>query len=137
MTAPVNFLDFGNEHFVALTTFKRSGEGVATTVWIARDGDDLIVTTPDGTGKVKRVKNIQRVEIRPSNRFGKVKENAPMIVGSAEVVREPGTEEFLHEVFGGKYKTEYKIFMAIEKRGKDGNKPRVMIRIHPAVGSAA
>lgn len=62
----------GDEAFVSLTTFRRSDEPVSTAVWIARDGDDLVVITPAESGKVKRIKNSGRVELRPCNRGGKV-----------------------------------------------------------------
>lgn len=37
-----------DEAFVSLTTFRRSGEGVATPVWVIADpdGDGLVVMTP-------------------------------------------------------------------------------------------
>ena len=36
-------LALGSEAFVSLTTFRRTGIGVSTPVWIARDGDALVV----------------------------------------------------------------------------------------------
>lgn len=32
----------GDERFVSLTTFRRTGERVSTPVWIARDQDTLV-----------------------------------------------------------------------------------------------
>ncbi|WKK72242.1 hypothetical protein Q0F99_04380 [Rathayibacter oskolensis] len=40
-----------DESFVSLTTFRRTGAGVSTPVWIARDGAALIVTTPAGAAR--------------------------------------------------------------------------------------
>lgn len=43
----------GREPFVALTTYRRTGEGVATPVWAVPDPDvagRLWVTTPGGSG---------------------------------------------------------------------------------------
>lgn len=42
------------EQFVSLTTFRRTGVAVPTTVWAAVDGEDLVVTTPGGTTRVRR-----------------------------------------------------------------------------------
>lgn len=37
----------GEEPFVSLTTFRKTGVGVPTAVWIAPEGDGaLVVTTP-------------------------------------------------------------------------------------------
>ncbi|PVZ93653.1 PPOX class F420-dependent oxidoreductase [Amnibacterium flavum] len=118
-----------NERFVSLTTFRKSGEGVSTPVWIARDGDALLVTTPSDTGKVKRVRNNARVELAPSGRMGKVADGATPAVGDAVIVTEPGEVDRCSAIFAAKYGFEYKIFMWIERRGKAGQKPRVMLRI--------
>ncbi|MDT7579905.1 MAG: uncharacterized protein QOK35_1169, partial [Pseudonocardiales bacterium] len=47
--------EMADEQFVSLSTFRRSGAPVATPVWIARDGDALVVTTIADSGKVKRL----------------------------------------------------------------------------------
>lgn len=113
-----------DEHFVSLATFRKSGERVATPVWIARDGDSLIVTTPSDTGKVKRLRNNSAVELRPSSRMGK--ESGPTVTASAII--EPETPE-LAAIFARKHPLEYRVFMFIEKRANKTNKPRLILRI--------
>lgn len=61
-----------DEQFVVLTTFRRSGEAVPTTVWFAEANGVLYVTTNDGSGKVKRIINNPHVMIAPSDRIGNV-----------------------------------------------------------------
>ena len=51
MTA-TTLLDFGDEPYVLLTTFRANGDRVGTPVWDARDSDHLVVVTAAGTGKV-------------------------------------------------------------------------------------
>jgi uncharacterized protein len=126
MTTNPALLALADEHFVSLTTFRKSGVGVSTPVWIARDGDELVVTTPDGTGKVKRVRNNGRVTLVPCGRMGKVADGAPVVEGTATIETETPR---LSAIFAKKLKTEYKIFMWIERRGKAGQKPRVILRI--------
>jgi len=71
----------GDERFVSLTTFRRSGEAVSTPVWVGRDGDALVVTTPRDSGKVKRLRSDDRVELRPCSRSGRVADGvAPLRV---------------------------------------------------------
>jgi len=127
-------LDLADESFVSLTTFKRSGEGVPTTVWIARDGDALYVTTPAGSGKVKRLRNDSRVELRPSSRLGRVADDAPVAHGVARIDESSTTEDALNEIFIAKYGLEFRIMMGIEKIGSKRSKTpkssgRVILRI--------
>ena len=122
-------LDLSDERFVSLTTFRKSGEGVSTPVWIARDGDDLYVTTPAGSGKVKRLRNEPRVELRPSSRLGKVADDAPVAYGVARIDESDTTEDALNEVFIKKYGLEFRIMMGIEKVGSKRSSGRVILRI--------
>jgi len=119
-------LFLADEHFVSLTTFRKTGERVPTPVGIARDGEALLVTTPDGTGKVKRIRNDPRVELQPSGRMGKTKDNDTVVSAVAEILP---NSNYRSSLFSEKYKLEYRIFMFIESRSKAGKKPRVMLRI--------
>ena len=76
----------GRQEFVSLITFRRTGAPVATPVWIAPDGDALVVTTPVESGKVKRLRRDPRVELRPCSRRGKVADGASMVAAVAEIV---------------------------------------------------
>ncbi|CAD5989393.1 PPOX class F420-dependent oxidoreductase [Agreia sp. COWG] len=129
MTLDAALAALSDERFVSLTTFRKTGEGVSTPVWIARDGDALIVTTPDGTGKVKRIRNNGRVELRPCDRMGKVADGAPTVAGTAEIVDTDEARDSQARIFVAKYKLEYRIFMVIERLGKKGQKKRVCLRI--------
>lgn len=84
-------LALAEERFVSLTTFRRSGEPVSTPVWVGRDGDVLVVLTPAGSGKVKRLRNDARVEVRPCGRFGTVADGVEPLSATAEV-RESGVD---------------------------------------------
>ncbi|NWF79941.1 MAG: PPOX class F420-dependent oxidoreductase [Chloroflexi bacterium] len=72
--------------YISLTTFRKSGEGVATPVWFANDGDRLFIVTPQNSGKVKRIRNNPRVTLAPSDAQGKVSPGAPLIAGMASIV---------------------------------------------------
>jgi uncharacterized protein len=59
--------------FMRLTTFRKSGVPVPTTVWFAPDldaQDKLYVMTSAVTGKLKRIHNNGRVVVAPSDRVG-------------------------------------------------------------------
>ncbi|GAA2739233.1 PPOX class F420-dependent oxidoreductase [Pedococcus aerophilus] len=129
MTLAPSLADLGDEKFVSLTTFRRTGVGVATPVWIGRDGDTLVVTTPTGSGKVKRLRNDNRVELRPCSRRGAVEDGAPTVTAVAEVVEGSDAMRRLDAVLKPKYGIEYRIVMMIEKIMRRGHTDRVMLRI--------
>lgn len=54
-----------------LTTFRRSGEGVATPVGIRVTADHAYFTTWSTTGKVKRLARNPQVVLAPCTRFGR------------------------------------------------------------------
>lgn len=121
--------DLADERFVSLTTFRRSGAGVATAVWIARNGEDLIVTTPATSGKVKRLRNDPRVEMRPCSRSGHVADDAPAVTGVAEIVPDSDTDR---GIIRRKYGLEYRVVMFIERLAKRRQEPRLTLRIKAA-----
>ena len=129
MTANPAYVSLGDEAFISLTTFRKTGEAVSTPVWIGRDGDALIVTTPDDTGKVKRVRNNARVEMRPSNRMGKVADDAVTVTGYAQIIGGAAGMAPLEQIIKKKYRVEYYVFMLIERIAAKRQKPRVILRI--------
>jgi PPOX class probable F420-dependent enzyme len=57
--------------YVLLTTFKRDGSAVATPVWAVAEDGGLLVWTPRGSGKVKRIRNSGRVTVAPCTMRGR------------------------------------------------------------------
>jgi PPOX class probable F420-dependent enzyme len=132
VTLPPDLAALGDEKFVSLTTFRKSGAAVETTVWIGRDGESLIVTTPSGSGKVKRLRNDDRITLRPSSRRGSVDTSVPPVAGVAEVVEGREAMYRLDSVMGAKYPIEYRLVMGIERLIRRGAPQRVMLRITSA-----
>jgi len=62
-----------DSEYVSLTTFRRSGAPVATPVWAARDGEDLVVWTRADSGKVKRLRHTSRVTVAPCDVRGRLR----------------------------------------------------------------
>lgn len=123
------FTTLGDKAFVSLTTFRKNGERISSPVWVARDGDTLIVLTPEESGKVKRIRNNGQVEIRPSSRAGKVADGSEPVPGIAEIVTDASTTARLTHVLQKKYGLEYHIVMFIERIAARRQKPRVILRI--------
>ncbi len=129
MTADTAFDDLADEKFVSPTTFRKNGVGVPTPVWIGRDGDALVVTTPVGSGKVKRLRKNHTVELRPCSRRGAVEDDAPTLTAIVEIVEGGAAMRRLDEVLKPKYSLEYRVVMSIERLLRRGSPQRVMLRI--------
>ena len=125
----MDFPTLNRARFVSLSTFRKTGVAVSTPVWIAAEGDDLLVTTPSGSGKLKRLRNNPRVEMQPCSRMGKVAGGAPVVTGTATIESETPA---LEAIFKKKYGVEYWLFLKIEALFSKGNKERTIIRIHRA-----
>nr|WP_240897207.1 PPOX class F420-dependent oxidoreductase [Kineococcus vitellinus] len=134
------FGDLGAARFVSLTTFRRTGEGVATPVWIASSGEHLLVTTPATSGKVKRLRRDGRVLLAPCGRFGAVAPGAVPMEGVAEVLGTDREHPRETEALRRKYGLEYRGVVALEalgRRRRGGSDERLIVRIAPAAPGAA
>ncbi|SDT39411.1 hypothetical protein SAMN04488543_4131 [Friedmanniella luteola] len=127
---PAAFAALGEASFVSLTTYRRSGAAVSTPVWVAADGDDLVVLTPSASGKVNRLRHDARVELRPCSRRGAVAPDAPTVAGRAAV--EPASVEHVRGLVKAKYGLEYRVFMLVERIIARGEQERLGLRITPA-----
>jgi PPOX class probable F420-dependent enzyme len=121
--------------FVSLGTYRRNGEVVATPVWIAPDGDELVVTTERNTGKVKRLRNDARVVMRPCSRMGKVDPDAPTVEASGRLAGPADEDRAANDALGRKYGFQFRAILGFERfvrtlQRRDGQ--RVILRISPA-----
>ena len=117
---------------MSLTTYRRSGVGVPTPVWVGRDGDALIVTTPAGSGKVKRLRENPRVKMRACSRRGRVDEASVPVAGVAEVITDEATGDRLTGILRAKYGLQFRLVMLVERLLRSGEARRVLLRITPA-----
>ena len=135
MSAPTDVSALGDEEFVSLTTYRRSGEPVPTPVWVARDGDSLVVITAETSGKVKRARRDPRVVLRPCDRRGNVAPDAPTVEGRAEVVTDAAAQEGPRRVLAAKYGLQYRLIslvaLAARVRTLRGRAPveRIILRL--------
>lgn len=89
--APTSVADLAGSEYVLLTTYTRDGTAKPTPVWAAPDGDALVVTTTDGTWKVRRVRAEPRVtlaacDVRGHPRGAPV-EGVAVVVGAEHMPR--------------------------------------------------
>ena len=82
---------------------------VPTPVWVARDGDALVVTTPAASGKVKRLRSNPQVELVPCSRRGRVRDGASPVAGTAEIVGDEEHARRLTDSLRRKYGVEFRL----------------------------
>jgi len=117
----------GRGKYLSLTTFKRDGTAVATPVWVARDGDNLVVITDASSGKAKRIRNNGQVELAPCDVRGRVKGRS--IAGRAALVDSSETTTITNQI-ERKYGLAYAAMGWLEKLRRRRPSDSVGIRIH-------
>ncbi|MGZ3630344.1 MAG: PPOX class F420-dependent oxidoreductase [Ktedonobacteraceae bacterium] len=81
------FPDLGKEQYIALTTFRKTGQAVTTPVIFAQVPGMIYVGTRADAGKLKRLRHTARVTFAPCTYSGKV--TGSVIAGNARIVTEP------------------------------------------------
>ena len=125
------FAALGAAQYVSLTTFRKSGEGVATAVWIAPYGDDLVAITIENSGKVKRARNNPRVTLAPCGMTGKVKAGSTEVTGTVEVIADEDAMRPAIDALRAKYGWQFRMSFGPEGKPKRPEASRVILRISP------
>ena len=125
-------LALGASDFIQLTTFRRTGEGVPTPVWVVPDGDGLAVSTPAGTGKLKRLAHTPRVTVAECSRRGRVADGAVAMEAVATVMTDPAEADRVGRLLAHKYGLQFTVFMLVERFVVRGDRRREVIHIVPA-----
>jgi uncharacterized protein len=109
----------GATSYVLLTTFRRAGTPVPTPVWVARDGDELVIWSARNTGKIKRIRNNPAVELAPCNYRGTP--TGPSVPGTARIL-DPTASDRVRRLIRAKYRLIgwLSVTGSIIRRGKIG-----------------
>jgi PPOX class probable F420-dependent enzyme len=99
MTNPIPF-PIAGQKYISLTTFRKTGAGVATPVWFGEDGDKLYVMTRSDMGKTKRIRNNAQVKVAPSNIRGRV--TGPEFAATARILP-PAEHHHARDTINRKY----------------------------------
>ncbi|MEV7875539.1 PPOX class F420-dependent oxidoreductase [Microbacterium sp. NPDC089188] len=136
MTVPdTHWREIASSPFVSLGTFRKNGALVAVPVWIARDGDELVVTSERSTGKVKRLRNDPRVVLRPCSRMGSIDPDAITVEAHARIAAPATDDDRADRALRRKYGLQFRIILGVEAlvrriQRKPGD--RVILRISRA-----
>lgn len=104
---PTSYEWLQHHQYVSLTTFKKSGEPVATPVWFATAGGKVYLYSQLNAGKMKRVRNNPRVEVAPCTFRGTL--TGPNI-GATAVELGVDQAAFVHDLLNRKYTWKKRLF---------------------------
>lgn len=79
------------EKYVLLTTYRKDGTPVPTPVWVATDGDELVMWSERKAGKVKRIRRDGSVRVQGCDSRGR-QTHGPVLTGAARLLDAEGTE---------------------------------------------
>jgi len=125
----MQFEEIGNPSYIALETFRKSGEGVVTPVWVVAEGGKLYVWTVGDSGKVKRIRNNGRVRIAISDARGMPKSS--WVEARARVLDSQADEGTQRKRLATKYGWQFHLFNWMNRfsRNRTGH---VALEIEPA-----
>ncbi len=122
----MQFKEIGNPTYIALETFRKSGVGVPTPVWVVAENGKLYVWTVGESGKVKRIRNNPQVRMAVSDARGTPK--SEWVAAKARVLAAPGDEAAQRKRLAAKYGWQFRLFELMGKL-RGGNAPHVAIEI--------
>ncbi|PXX59335.1 hypothetical protein DFR70_112252 [Nocardia tenerifensis] len=113
--------ELGASKFALLTTYKKDGTPVGTPVWVAPDGDRIVVWTNPATWKVKRIRRNPEVTLQASDARGRPKAGE-VFAGTATILDADGTQR-VRELVSRKYGIIGALLIKSHKlfRGADGS----------------
>ena len=103
---------FENQEFLSLETFRKSGVGVKTPIWFAREGDNFYLWTFADSGKVKRIRNNAQVKIAPCTRSGEI--TGEWLAAQASIDPSEAALQHVVSLLRGKLGFSFNIFKTIE-----------------------
>ncbi|MFI9387883.1 PPOX class F420-dependent oxidoreductase [Kutzneria sp. NPDC052558] len=87
--------------YALLTTYRKDGTPVGVPVWLARDGQKIVIWTYAGSGKVKRIKRNPDVTLQICDTYG-TRTSGEIVRGHAAVQDAAATRR-TRAVVGRKY----------------------------------
>lgn len=111
--------------YLLITSYRKNGTGVATPVWVVRDGQALGVWTEAGSWKVKRIRNRGDVLVGPCDIRGNPTGTA--IPASAEICDAETTARY-RKLIARKYKVTGRLVL-LGSRLRRGANGTVGIRV--------
>ncbi|MEV0224519.1 PPOX class F420-dependent oxidoreductase [Streptomyces sp. NPDC050704] len=122
------FERLGAAKYLLVTSYRKNGTGVATPVWVVRDGETLGVWSAEDSWKVKRIRNRGDVLVGPCDARGNP--TGEQIPATAEICDQDATERY-RKLIARKYGVIGRLTM-LGSRLRRGKSETVGIRVSPA-----
>lgn len=127
------FTELRGANYMSLTTFRKSGDPVATPVWFAENDGILYLFTFPGAGKLKRIRHTPGVTVAPCTLNGKV--TGPTIEARARLLTDEQAKAHADQTLARKYGLTWRIYntatgtlRALQRKPKS---ERVYVAIEP------
>lgn len=122
------FADVAKAQYVLLTTFTKDGQPKPTPVWVALDGDRLLVISQEKSWKVKRIRNTSRVTLAVCDMRGRPKSEA--IEATAAILDKSQTGA-VYDAIGQRYGLIGRVFNIFSKL-RGGMHNNIGLELRPA-----
>jgi uncharacterized protein len=122
------FADVAKAQYVLLTTFTKDGRPKPTPVWVALDGDRLLVISQEKSWKVKRIRNTSRVTLAVCDMRGRPKSEA--IEATAAILDKSQTGA-VYDAIGQRYGLIGRVFNIFSKL-RGGMQNNIGLELRPA-----
>ena len=119
----MDLLDFADQEYINLITYKRDDTPVKTPVWVAAYENYLVITSSKSAGKVKRINNNGRATIYVTDQIGSSVLSEPLEVRASIIDDEDKKQAALDKIIK-KYGSMSKMFI----RGSNENRAIIKIQ---------
>ncbi|MCV7400926.1 PPOX class F420-dependent oxidoreductase [Mycobacterium fragae] len=106
------FADIAEAQYVLLTTFTKDGRPKPTPVWVARDGERLLVISEEKSWKVKRIRNTPRVTLAVCDIRGRPKSEA---IEATATILDKSHNGAVYDAIGRRYGPVGRVFNMFSK----------------------
>jgi len=120
---------FSDAKYISLETFRKSGAGVRTTVWLVEDGGVLYFRTDPKSGKAKRIRLNPHVRVARADMGGNVK--GAWVDGEARQVDEKESDR-VRDLFRKKYGLQIRLLGGISRLTGGGRDDSYVVGIRLA-----
>lgn len=128
------FTSLKSAKYVSLTTFRRSGEAVATPLWFAEEQGVLYAQTYPAAGKLKRIRHTARVTVASCTLNGRLL--GPEVEGQARIVTDEQEVLLAEAALARKYGLTRRLYLGVwgmyGRLRRQAPAGRVYIAIEPA-----
>jgi PPOX class probable F420-dependent enzyme len=94
-------IQFNNQLYLNLETYRKNGEALCTPVWFVEDNNNLYVRTIMKAGKVKRIRNNPNVKVASCEVDGRI--IGQWLGGHAHLIVDPSEAARIEKLFDDKY----------------------------------